>query len=92
MEFEKYVDENCGKCKFIKYCRGGCPYNALVSNGTPQAVDPQCEAYSMIFAEVSKRINKDFMKGAMGQMLNNNSEEVNKSKKQFSIMDLAMKK
>ena len=91
MEFEKYVDENCGKCKFIKYCRGGCPYNALVSNGTPQAVDPQCEAYSMIFAEVSKRINKDFMKGAMGQILNNNSEEVNKSKKQFSIMDLAMK-
>ena len=84
MEFEEYVDESCGKCKFIKYCRGGCPYNALVSNGTPQAVDPQCEAYSMIFGEVSKQLNKEFLKGALG------SQSMSEDKK-FSIMDIAMK-
>lgn len=94
MEFEDFVDEDCKKCNYIKYCRGGCPYNALVSNGTPQAVDPQCDAYKMIFSDVSKRINKDFMKGAMGQMMTTppTEDKPSDAKKQFSIMDLAMKK
>ena len=94
MEFEDFVDEDCKKCNYIKYCRGGCPYNALVSNGTQQAVDPQCDAYKMIFSDVSKRINKDFMKGAMGQMMTTppTEDKPSDAKKQFSIMDLAMKK
>lgn len=85
MEFKEYVDSNCKKCKFINYCRGGCPYNALVSNGTPQAVDPQCEAYEMIFSDVSKRINKEFFKGALNPTGNKTENE------KFTIMDLAMK-
>lgn len=85
MEFKEYVDTNCKKCKFIRYCRGGCPYNALVSNGTPQAVDPQCEAYKMIFSDVSKRINKEFLKGALAPSSGDGKD------KKFSIMDLAMK-
>lgn len=54
MEFRDYVDENCKKCRYVKYCEGGCPYNAIVAYQTPQAVDPQCTAYKMIFGEVSK--------------------------------------
>ena len=86
-EFRDYVDENCKKCKFVKYCEGGCPYNAIVAYQTPQAVDPQCTAYKMIFGEVSKRMNKEFAKSAFGM----GGPTQRKEGDPFSIMDLAMK-
>jgi uncharacterized protein len=87
MEFRDYVDENCKKCRYVKYCEGGCPYNAIVAYQTPQAVDPQCTAYKMIFGEVSKRMNKEFAKSAFGM----GAPAPRKEGEPFSIMDLAMK-
>ena len=87
-EFREYVDENCKQCKHVKYCEGGCPYNAIVAYKTPKAVDPQCTAYKMIFDEVSKRMNKEFARSAFG--LGGNQPK--KEGEPFSIMDLAMKR
>ncbi|MDL2246252.1 TIGR04083 family peptide-modifying radical SAM enzyme [Methanobrevibacter sp. OttesenSCG-928-K11] len=85
--FRDYVDNNCKTCKFVKYCEGGCPYNAVVANKTPKSVDPQCEAYKMIFEEVSKRANKEFLKSAIPGMSSSKKEDDNP----YSIMDLMMK-
>ena len=87
MEFREFVGENCKKCRHVKYCEGGCPYNAIVAHHTPKAVDPQCTAYKMIFDEVSKRMNKEFAKSAFGM----GAPAPRKDGEQFSIMDLAMK-
>ena len=87
-EFREYVDENCKSCRYVKYCEGGCPYNAIVAYKTTKAVDPQCSAYKMIFGEVSKRMNKEFMKNAIPGLQERKIKEENEP---FSIMDLAMK-
>ena len=85
-EFREYVKDNCKSCKFIKYCEGGCPYNAIVASKTPKAVDPQCESYKKIFEEVSARANKEFLKSAIPGMSAKKEEN-----DPFSIMDLMMK-
>lgn len=65
-EFRTYVDENCKRCSYIKFCRGGCPYNALkINEKTGKAeisgVDPHCEAYKIIFREITDRVNREFL-------------------------------
>jgi uncharacterized protein len=63
-QFKQYVDQECGGCTHIKYCRGGCPYNAIVpTEGEIMGVDPHCTAYKRIFNEISDRFNKEFMSG-----------------------------
>ena len=65
-QYKEYVDTACGKCAHIKYCRGGCPYNAIVpTDGEIKSVDPHCVAYKMIFDEITKRVNEE-MFGASG--------------------------
>lgn len=73
-QFKEHVDKECRGCKHIRYCRGGCPYNALVpSNGEVMGVDPHCIAYKRIFDEISDRLNKEmlasFGMGMPGQQL-----------------------
>lgn len=68
-EFKELVDTDCAKCKYIKFCRGGCPYNALkINEETNEAeisgVDPYCDSYKMIFKEITKRLNKEFLSSA----------------------------
>lgn len=87
-EFREYVGENCKKCRHLKYCEGGCPYNAIVSAGTSKAVDPQCTAYKMIFDEVSKKTNKEFAKNAIPGL---GKPSVKTKDDPYSIMDLMMK-
>ena len=41
------VAEECQGCHHIKYCKGGCYYNAL--SGGNGVVDPYCKAYKTIF-------------------------------------------
>ena len=89
MEFKNFVDEDCADCKFIRFCRGGCPYNGIVATQSPKAVDPQCEAYKMIFGEVSRRANEDFKKNAMAAF--GGAPPVRKEGDPFSIMDLMTK-
>ncbi|AKB55196.1 putative peptide-modifying radical SAM enzyme [Methanosarcina sp. A14] len=65
--YKEYVDTACNKCAHIKYCRGGCPYNAIVpTNGEIKGVDPHCTAYKMIFDEINKRVNEEMFGGSSG--------------------------
>lgn len=65
-QFKDYVTANCKMCKHIRYCRGGCPYNAIAStNGVIAGVDPHCVAYKRIFDEISERFNRE-MFGSLG--------------------------
>jgi uncharacterized protein len=67
-EFKDYVDRNCGECKYIKFCRGGCPYNAIApTDGEIKGVDPHCIAYKRIFKEITARWDKEFF-GVSGEM------------------------
>ncbi len=57
-QYKAYVDAACGSCRHIRYCRGGCPYNALVpGDGELRGVDPMCPAYRRIFDEISDRLD-----------------------------------
>lgn len=58
--FTEYVDNACKECPHIRYCRGGCPYNAIVAHGgEDKGVDCNCPAYKRIFDEISERLNKE---------------------------------
>ncbi len=60
--FKEYVDEECKGCKHIRYCRGGCPYNAIApTDGEIKGVDPHCLAYRRIFDEIADRFNQEMM-------------------------------
>ncbi len=48
----------CGDCAYLAFCRGGCPYNVLVSNGgsfDADRHDPLCAAYKQIFETIANR-------------------------------------
>jgi uncharacterized protein len=58
--FARYVDTVCKDCAHIRYCRGGCPYNAIApSGGSLDGVDPHCVAYKRIFDELNERLNRE---------------------------------
>ena len=58
--FSAYVDTACKDCSHIRYCRGGCPYNAIApSGGSLEGVDPHCLAYKRIFDELNERLNAE---------------------------------
>lgn len=59
--FKDYVDKNCRGCGNIKFCRGGCPYNAMAPHeGEIKGVDPHCVAYKRIFKEIKDRWENEF--------------------------------
>ena len=67
--FSEYVDTACRDCSHIRYCRGGCPYNAMApTNGSIEAVDPHCVAYKKIFDEISDRFNKEMFENPVMEM------------------------
>jgi len=88
-EFKDFVDEDCKKCNYIKFCRGGCPYNALaISEDKVNCVDPHCTAYKTIFKEITKRATKEMLKSAtMG--LGGGTDPEKKSKP--TIMSIMLK-
>jgi uncharacterized protein len=58
--FKEYVDSSCSACSHIRYCRGGCPYNAMAPTpGEIRGVDPHCVAYKRIFGEINDRMNTE---------------------------------
>jgi uncharacterized protein len=58
--FKEYVDRECAGCSHIRYCRGGCPYNAIApTDGKVRGVDPHCIAYMRIFSEITDRLNEE---------------------------------
>lgn len=59
-QFRDFVDSSCDSCSHIRYCRGGCPYNAIApGGGTISGVDPHCVAYKKIFDEINHRMNSE---------------------------------
>ena len=67
--FSVYVDTACNDCSHIKYCRGGCPYNAIApSGGKIEGVDPHCVAYKRIFSEIRDRLDKEMFDSPMTGM------------------------
>ena len=67
--FKDYVDTACRECQHIKYCRGGCPYNAMAPTpGEIRGVDPHCIAYTRIFDEINDRLNKEMFESPMMEM------------------------
>lgn len=66
-QFKDYVNKACKGCKHIKYCRGGCPYNAMApTNGEIKGVDPHCVAYKRIFDEINDRFNQELLGNMSG--------------------------
>ncbi len=102
-EYKEFVDEDCRDCKHIDYCRGGCPYNALVvSNHEVDCVDPHCTAYKMIFDKIDELLNQklnfafdelnDVIEKDFNFTLNVGFESQQKSDdKKFTVMDIALK-
>ncbi|MGC9516949.1 MAG: TIGR04083 family peptide-modifying radical SAM enzyme [Methanomicrobiales archaeon] len=85
-EFKEFVDKECKNCTYIKFCRGGCPYNALaVSDGKVNCVDPHCTAYKAIFKEITKRATKEMLSSA------NLGLGLESDKKKPSIMAIMLK-
>jgi uncharacterized protein len=63
-QYKKHVDKACKSCAHIRYCRGGCPYNAIVpADGKIEGVDPHCPAYKRIFTEIGDRMNEQMFGG-----------------------------
>lgn len=70
LAFRDYVDENCAGCAHIKYCRGGCPYNAIApAGGEICGVDPHCPAYKRIFDEINDRLNAEMFESPPAGMM-----------------------
>ncbi|MDO5836888.1 MAG: TIGR04083 family peptide-modifying radical SAM enzyme [Methanobacterium sp.] len=90
-DFKDYVDTKCKKCSYIKFCRGGCPYNALkINEQTGKAeingVDPHCTAYKMIFKEITKRATKEMLGSSMGMIPGMPDDKPQPKKSIMSIM------
>nr|WP_321349982.1 TIGR04083 family peptide-modifying radical SAM enzyme [uncultured Methanoregula sp.] len=67
--FAEYVNTACRDCSHIRYCRGGCPYNAIApSGGSLDGVDPHCTAYKRIFDELNERLNTEMFEAPMPGM------------------------
>jgi len=63
-QFREYVDAHCSECRHIRYCRGGCPYNAMVpTDGQIAGIDPHCIAYKRIFDEITERLDREMQDG-----------------------------
>jgi uncharacterized protein len=68
-QFKDFVDTACRECSHIKYCRGGCPYNAIApTDGKIKGVDPHCIAYKRIFDEITGRLNTEMFDNPLMEM------------------------
>jgi len=89
--FKDYVDQECRGCKHVKYCRGGCPYNAIVpTEGDIEGVDPHCTAYKRIFNEITDRFNRELSSGFLDMEMTGTQSEPTKNVKP-GIMSLMRK-
>ena len=101
-QYKEFVDDDCADCRHIKYCRGGCPYNALtMTNHQVTQVDPHCEAYKMIFDKINDLMDEqlNFSFEQLDQTVEKDFNftldvglgKKDDNKKKFTVMDIAMK-
>ncbi len=90
-EFKEHVDIECKKCNYIKFCRGGCPYNALaITDAKVEGVDPHCTAYKRIFKEITDRATAEMLSGSgQGMGVSDTSKSSRRGKN--SIMSIMFK-
>jgi uncharacterized protein len=69
-QFRDQVSKACSDCRHLRYCKGGCPYNALVpAGGEMRGVDPYCTAYRRVFDEISDRLNNEMQESCAIDMM-----------------------
>jgi uncharacterized protein len=84
--FKEIVDKACKGCRHLRYCRGGCPYNALVPpEGEMAGIDPYCVAYQRIFDEISDRLNREMEEGCAIDIMTSPGQ---RGKKKGGVMSL----
>jgi uncharacterized protein len=89
-KFKEYVDQECKKCNYLKFCRGGCPYNAIApTEGEIKGVDPHCTAYKMIFKEITKQATREMLGSSNIRMVPDMSDSIKKPKQR--IMSIMLK-
>ena len=55
---QSQIDDVCGDCPHLPYCRGGCPYSVLAANNGRfggNLRDPPCPASRRVFNEITDR-------------------------------------
>ena len=55
---QERIEEECGSCSHLDFCRGGCPYNVLTANGNSfdhTLRDPHCLAYQRVLGHIADR-------------------------------------
>lgn len=55
-------------------------------------VDHQCEAYKMIFKEITDRANKEFLSSASIPMMTGMTPSSENKKKKATVMDIMLKR
>jgi uncharacterized protein len=85
--FKEIVDKACKDCRHLRYCRGGCPYNALVpADGRFEGVDPYCPAYRRIFDEISDRLNREMEESCAIDRMTSPGQQGKKKRGVMSLM------
>jgi len=54
---EETVHEACGDCRHLRYCKGGCAYNAWAGGNPGRTRDPYCRAYRQVFQHIQERLS-----------------------------------
>lgn len=56
-ERQERIQEECGDCAHLDYCRGGCPYDVLAVHGSFDhgLRDPHCPSYRQMFDHIVDR-------------------------------------
>jgi uncharacterized protein len=85
--FKEIVDQACKDCRHLRYCRGGCPYNALVpADGRFEGIDPYCPAYRRIFDEISDRLNREMEESCAIDRMTSPGQQGKKKRGVMSLM------
>jgi uncharacterized protein len=70
---EKNIKMQCGDCTYFESCKGGCPYNVIVSYGdfNSELRDPHCAAYKMLFGRITdKAMEEVFSEDNLNMVVN----------------------
>ncbi|MDH7593074.1 MAG: TIGR04083 family peptide-modifying radical SAM enzyme [Methanomicrobiales archaeon] len=92
--FKQRVDSECSGCRHIRYCRGGCPYNAIApSGGEINGIDPHCIAYRHVLDEITNRIDGEMYSSCMipSPFQMSSMQKRGKGYKKSSIMNIVSK-
>ncbi len=56
----KDLPDNCGRCVWSSFCRGGCGLARQIANSAGQRLDPYCEIYQHMYKLILTRVLPEF--------------------------------